>query len=379
MFLSSLLILSICFGASSSVMAANSNTAQNTSGAAAGNTAGNVTSLTAYKVTGNYNTIDFTNESTSLPASSETFWNQIPWTEIPLQASDAYGGHTGDAYVKVVNNGSWIFLLAQWNDTTQSRLTDPVLVNPNGGYVYNSTYYYGDLFWFEWSLMGATAPPVPPYGHTRFAGTPGSGDAGLVANLWRWSSYEDPSGPTFPYHYYPPSVYTWGPNEGQPLVEPYGIAFDSYLNASAQYFVGTGVMRVETCAAPLPNLDPFVIRARGIWSNASGGFWTMEMARAFVSPPNTQNNLFDIQLQEGQHYWVGFLVANGNDGEVYSTNSRSQWIDLYLSPQSPHGQQVGASPPGLSTAGLIYVAAIVVAVAVVASLSLFLVRKGKLR
>lgn len=262
----------------------------------------------------------------------ERFWSQAPWTKLALKPSDGFGGAVKELDVKVAHNDSWIFILANWHDPTESRRTDPVVRNPKGGYFYNNTYYYGDILWVDWSLAngGSTKPAVDPWGHTRFAGTPGSGRAGLEANLWSWRSYWDSGGPTYPYHYFPPSVYTWGPKAGQPLIIPYSSAYDSYLNATAQYFVGTGVMRVEACAAPFDDLDPFVVRAKGAWSNNT---WTVEIARPFTSPPNTSNKLFDVQLSEGRNYWVGFVVADGNKGEVYNTNSVSEWVNIEISPQ----------------------------------------------
>ncbi len=272
--------------------------------------------------------------------AEEPFWSSVPWTGLALTPSDKYAGAVNEVYVKAAHNSSWVFVLARWHDATESRRTDPVVRNASGGYVHNSTYYYGDILWVEWSLFngGAAKPNVTAFAHTRFAGTPGSGKSGLEANLWSWRSYEDGGGPNYPYHYFPPPVYTWGPKAGQPFVFPYSSAYDSYLNASAQYFIGTGVMRVSACAAPLNDLDPFVDRAMGSWDS---GWWTAEMARPYLSPQNTSNAKFDVQFAQGQSYWLAFLVADGNRGEVYSTNNLSDWVDLTLSPTfNPQEQQV---------------------------------------
>lgn len=272
--------------------------------------------------------------------AEEPFWSAIPWTTLSLSPSDKFAGAVSQVDVKVAHNGSWVFVLARWRDTTQSRLTDPVIKNASGGFVHNSTYYYGDILWVEWSMFGGGSekPNVTAFAHTRFAGTPGSGEAGLEANVWSWRSYEDAGGPAYPYHYFPPPVYTWGPKAGQPLVFPYSSAYDSYLNGSAQYFVGTGVMRVEACAAPLSDLDPFVNRAMGSWADS---YWTVEMARPFTSPANTSNALFDVQFAQGKSYWVSFLVADGNSGEVYSTNDVSPWVRVTLSSQYDAPEQAG--------------------------------------
>ena len=319
-------------------------------GAAGPQTSGNA-QLTAYR----------TNFGITVDGyAEEPFWNSVPWTTLTLSPSDSYAGAVSQVDVKIAHNDSWIFVLARWRDTTQSRLTDPVVKNASGGYVHNSTYYYGDILWAEWSLFGGGSekPNVTAFAHTRFAGTPGSGKAGLEANVWSWRSYEDAGGPAYPYHYFPPPVYTWGPEAGQPLVFPYSSAYDSYLNGSAQYFVGTGVMRVEACAAPMNDLDPFVNRAMGSWADS---YWTVEMARPFTSPQNTSNGLFDVQFAQGNSYWVAFLVADGNAGEVYSTNNVSPWVHVTLSSQydAPAQLAIDASSAALQTQYIAYATALV--------------------
>lgn len=324
--------------------------------AASAASAGGNTNITAYNT--NYGiTVD--------GYAEEPFWSSIPWTTLQLSPSDQYAGAVSSVEVKIAHNSTWIFILARWRDTTESRITDPVIRNSTGGYIYNSTYYYGDILWAEWSLFGGGSikPNVTAFAHTRFAGTPGSGKAGLEANLWSWRSYEDAGGPAYPYHYFPPPVYTWGPQAGQPLVFPYSAAYDSYLNGSAQYFVGTGVMRVEACAAPLNDLDPFVNRAMGSWAD---NYWTVEMARPFTSPANTSNALFDVQFKEGQSYWAAFLVANGNQGEVYSTNDVSPWVQITISPQYDSAEQAMMNANTAATqATYVAIAAIAVAAAAV--------------
>lgn len=324
--------------------------------------------VTAYR-TGYQVTVDGSGE--------EPFWSSVPWTTLSLSPSDSFAGAVNQVDVKIAHNDSWIFVLAKWRDTTQSRLTDPVVKNASGGFIHNSTYYYGDILWAQWSLFGGGSekPNVTAFAHTRFAGTPGSGKVGLETNVWSWRSYEDAGGPAYPYHYFPPPVYTWGPKAGQPLVFPYSSAYDSYLNGSAQYFVGTGVMRVEACAAPYDDLDPFVVRAMGSWSDS---YWTVELARPFTSPQNTSNAQFDVQFAQGNSYWVAFLVADGNSGEVYSTNNVSPWVRVTLSSQydAPEQMAIDSSSATLQAQYVAY-AAVAVAVAAVGVALYVYLRRGR--
>ena len=121
-------------------------------GPAVVNGQGSMGSVVSYRVTG---APDYAHPG------SESFWDTISWTEVPLAASvSPGGGHTPTILVKSANDGFNVYVLFKWNDSVGPSFgsSTEAYLDPNGTLVpldpastaqvkqlfYNSTYYYPD-------------------------------------------------------------------------------------------------------------------------------------------------------------------------------------------------------------------------------------------
>jgi hypothetical protein len=135
------------------------------------NAQGAFVNLTSYRVTG----------ATNYTApGSESFWDRIGWTDVPLGASvSPGGGHTPDILVKSANDGFNIYLLFRWNDSVGPSFgsSSEAYAAANGTLLslnpadtanvkqlfYNSTYYYPDraaILWFVQNPAARQQSPV---------------------------------------------------------------------------------------------------------------------------------------------------------------------------------------------------------------------------
>ena len=300
--------------------------------------------LVAAKVTGSIKVDGILNEG---------FWANANSYTVALNPSNQFGGKESSVNVKLAENGTWLFIAAQWQDSSQSRMEASVLQGSSTGqYVYNSTYYYGDLF-YAMFYMGSGTPGMSPYAQSSAGrgGAPQGWSAGNAESVWNWRSYYTDQGANdFP-HYIPygsvsPEVYSYGPNKGQVITFPHSWAWDFYANSTGNWLIDDGMLHSAGCAV---QGNPFDVWAAATWSN---GVWTLEMARAFA--PSGANTNYSITLQQGETYSIAFAVANGNLGEVDATDSISGWNTLQI------------PAPSTSTPTLYYALAAVAVVVIVA-------------
>jgi hypothetical protein len=298
------------------------------------------TNLTSYRVTGapNYTA-----------PGSESFWNSIGWTNVPLAASvTPGGGHTSDVLVKSANDGFNIYVLFRWNDsvgpsfgsaTELYQASNGTLVPLNPAETanvtqlfYNSTYYYPDRVAMLWFLSNAATRQQSP---AMVLGSNGAITGG-AANIWHWQSVptdNDYNDTGFPGGYTNAVGTPIFPNDNVSFAE------DDYTNTTGFFVVG------GSFGASSPNLDPFAdpyIVHVGNYFSSVNKTWTVEMVRSFSTPDST----YRVQLAAGSTYYVAFAVWNGRMGESSHIKSVSQWYALTVSDQAPAPQFVTAPTQG---------------------------------
>jgi len=284
---------------------------------------------------------------------SESFWNQVQWTNVPLAASVAPGGgHTPNLLAKSANDGFNVYILFQWNDSVGPAygtgtelyraqngsllpLTPELTANVTELY-YNSTYYYPDRAAMLWFIAPTQEKQQSP------AMLLGSGGAitGGAADIWHWQTVptdNNPSDPDFPGGYTDPS--------GTPIYPPNNSSFaeDDYTNTTGFYVIPGNL------GADSPNLspfsDPFIVHV-GSYFSVAKKTWTVEMVRSFT----TDASQYRVQLATGTAHYVAFAVWNGKLGESAQIKSVSQWYTLTISNQAPSSAPIAALTPSGITA-----------------------------
>jgi DMSO reductase family type II enzyme heme b subunit len=302
--------------------------------------------LTSYRVTGapNYTA-----------PGSESFWNTIDWTNVPLTASvSPGGGHTPDVLVKSANDGFNIYMLFRWNDSAGPSFgaSTEVYKTGNGSLLplnpaatanvtqlfYNSTYYYPDRVAMLWFLSTALTRQQTP---AMVLGSNGAITGG-AANIWHWQSNptdNDPNDAGFPGGYTNPT--------GTPIFSNDNVSFaeDDYTNTTGFYVVG------GSFGTSSPNLDPYADPFDvhvGNYFSATNKTWTVEMVRSL----STSDQMYRVQLATGSTYYVAFAVWNGKMGESSHLKSVSQWYTLTISDQPPPASYAPPTPQPQTNAGI---------------------------
>ncbi len=315
--------------------------------------------IIAYKVKGSANLAS---------PGSESFWNSIPWTEIPLAANVPNGGHTPYILVKMANNGTDLFVLLSWNATVPSHMMSsvfslgggppgypPLWYNQSSGqyipapprsleetvvksYYVNSTYYSQDRVAIMWYLGGQSGTPDD----CMVVGAPNGGalQAGGAANIWdfmmgaTWNTTQ-PFHVGVGYPLRPLSEYYkwWNDNVSFTGVDypapPYGYALNLFTNASNLYEVGLGTGLFYTDV--LTNkTDPYVIQANAYNTTHT---WVVEMVRQLGTPSGASG--YEVDLEPGSTYDVAFAVWQGYYGENAFIKSISTFVTAYISTSPP--------------------------------------------
>jgi len=290
---------------------------------------------------------------------NESFWSNIPWTNLSLSATVTGGGHTSFIDVKSAHNSTAIFILEQWSDLHPSFKgssafgfnTVPILVGKlsNGSYYYingpsraqeaeaynngtligfyhNSTFYYPDRAAIMWSL-GASSDCMEISSN---GGALGTGPA----NIWEWefgatdNSSNDPAWP----------LWTNTTATGTPIKPTHSFAINLFTNQTNLYQVGIGGNIYAAWYNPVPGtigINPFNVWTAAKWYN---GHWTLEFVRNFTT--NEQLKNYEVQLSVNQTYDVAFAIWQGYQGESAFIKSYTPTFQtIYISSQSP-GQHV---------------------------------------
>lgn len=301
---------------------------------------GSFVALTSYRVSGapNYTA-----------PGSESFWNGIGWTDVPLAASvSPGGGQTSNILVKSANDGFNIYVIFRWNDSMGPSFgsSTEVYAAPNGTLIplnpagttnvkqlfYNSTYYYPDRVAMLWFLQTPTTRQQSP---VMVLGSNGAITGG-AADIWHWQSVptdNSASDTSFPGGYTNPSGSAIFPNNNVSFAE------DDYTNTTGFYVIG------GSFGASSPNLDPYADPYAvhvGNYFSDSNKTWTVEMVRSFSMSDASQ---YRVQLATGSNYYVAFAVWNGKMGESSHIKSVSQWYTLTVSDQAPPSPTPTAPAP----------------------------------
>jgi Ethylbenzene dehydrogenase len=269
---------------------------------------------------------------------SESFWDGIPWTDVPLGASvTPGGGHTPNLLVKSANDGFNVYMLFRWNDSVGPSFgsAGEVYESANGTLLplnpedtanvkqlfYNSSYYYPDRVAMLWFLDNSATRQQSP---VMMLGSDGAITGG-AANIWHWQSDptdNNPSDGDFPGGYTNPLGLPIFPNNNASFAE------DDYTNTTGFYAIA-GSFGTDS-----PNLDPFAdpyIVHAGTFFSTQDKTWTVEMVRSFT----TSDSAYRVQLTTGSMYYVAFAVWNGRLGESSHIKSVSQWYTITISNQTP--------------------------------------------
>jgi hypothetical protein len=299
---------------------------------------------------------------------SESFWQSISWTVVPLAATvSPGGGHTSNLLVKSANNGFDIYMLFRWNDSAgPSFLADPEMYRaPNGSLIpltpeatanvtqlfYNSTYYYPDRVAVLWFIANQSERQESP---RMMLGTNGAITGG-AAEIWHWQSNPTDNNPNdtgFPGGYTNPT--------GAPIYPPDNLSFaeDDYTNTTGFFVIagsfGSGSPNLD------PYADPFIIHV-GSYYSYSNKTWTVEMVRSFTT---SQASSYRVQLATGSSYFIAMAVWQGKLGESAEFKSVSLWYNLTVSSHIAPSKAITASSPSsgvpISLASAVAVASVIV-------------------
>ncbi len=299
---------------------------------------------------------------------SESFWQSISWTVVPLAATvSPGGGHTSNLLVKSANNGFDIYMLFRWNDSAgPSFLADPEMYRaPNGSLIpltpeatanvtqlfYNSTYYYPDRVAVLWFIANQSERQESP---RMMLGTNGAITGG-AAEIWHWQSNPTDNNPNdtgFPGGYTNPT--------GAPIYPPDNLSFaeDDYTNTTGFFVIagsfGSGSPNLD------PYADPFMIHV-GSYYSYSNKTWTVEMVRSFTT---SQASSYRVQLATGSSYFIAMAVWQGKLGESAEFKSVSLWYNLTVSSHIAPSKAITASSPSsgvpISLASAVAVASVIV-------------------
>ncbi len=276
----------------------------------------------------------------------ESFWSQITPVQVPLTATDDYGGNTQSVTLKMATNGTHLLVLATWSDPTQdNRSSGPTIEAPDnpGLFLANSTYHYQDRFVIWWSL---NQNPGPPPCMTDAAPGKGAG-ASIVGsgNLWQWKAASTDSG-----------GYTFGkgkygagtPNAGTVMPYPHSYASNELLNTTGHFTLGFDSARINSTVgydSTHTAFQTYLIWAHGVYDR-SAKTWTFVAARSLQTSP-TQ---YTVQFQQDKTYYFALAVFDGGPipipagvahpanftgmGNSDETKSISSWNTMALAPSS---------------------------------------------
>jgi hypothetical protein len=275
----------------------------------------------------------------------EGFWSQLTGAQIPLTASNAYGGNVKSILVKFAVNGSDILVYATWTDPTESRLNKPVIEEEQyGGLFYaNQTYNYEDRIVFWWSL---DSTPGPPPCMTKSAEGHGEGESlAGTGNLWHWKSARTDNQGTL----WGKLEYGSGPNKGQVMPYSHSYLDNEFINTTGHYQLGYDQYPDSFTMGSDPNraaYDTYLVSAHGVYDSSSH-MWKWVAARKLVTTPS----LFVQQFAPGRLYYFSVAVFDGGPipipqgvdhpagwtmyGENEETKSISSWLTMAISSGAP--------------------------------------------
>ncbi len=301
-------------------------------------------SILAPTVTGSINT--------SAPGT-EAFWSQLTPLQVPLTATDTYGGAVQTVSVKVATNGTHILMEATYSDPTMSNSrgtgTAPQANQTQypGLFFANSTVHGFDQFAVWWAMSQTPGPPpCMQLGTNQHGGHSPASLAG-TGNVWRWVAMStDSNGSTFKTAKYGAGT---GLLAGHLINYTHSFANDMLLNTTGFYLLGQGSSNVNSTVLYAANhaaYSPFIVYEKGVY-NYTAHTWTQVIARPLTTTPSTAiaqfapGTVYNFALgawDGGAHPIPAGVPAPAgwttmaDDGE---TKSISTWVTVEFSGMAP--------------------------------------------
>ncbi len=279
---------------------------------------------------------------------TEAFWSQLTPLQVPLTATDDYGGVTKSVSLKIANNGTHILFSATWSDPTQSikRVSGGPSAGANypGLFFANATVHGFDQFAVWWSLSQNPGPPP-----CMQLGVPGKGGPASLAgegNLWRWTaSSTDSGGPSFSTAKYGAGT----PLARHPINYTHSFARDLLLNTTGFFTLGFDSSNINSTIGydqSGAQYNSQIVWAKGVYDNSSGS-WTLIAARPLTTSPSTDIS----QFAQGSTYYFALGAWDGGAHPIPAgvpapagwtqmyddseTKSISSWFTMSISSQGP--------------------------------------------
>jgi hypothetical protein len=291
----------------------------------------------------------------------EAFWSQVTGAQIPITASNEYGGNVKSLLMKIATNGSDILVYATWSDPTESRLNRPVIEEEEyGGLFYaNQTYNYEDRIVFWWSMDSSPGPPpcMTKAGEGRGEGESLAG----TGNLWHWKSARTDSQGTL----WGKLKYGSGPDKGQVMAYTHSYLDNEFINTTGHFQLGYDQYPDSFTIGFDPNraaYNTYLISSHGAYDSSSH-MWKWVAARKLVTTPS----LYVQQFAPGRLYYFSIAVFDGGPipipqgvahptgwtmyGENEETKSISTWYTMAISGAAATNPTTGVTTTVTATAG----------------------------
>jgi len=276
----------------------------------------------------------------------EAFWNQVAPLQIPITASDDYGGFVKSVSVKIANNGTHVLFWAKWSDPTQNnRSISGAPSDPKYPELFfaNAPYYRSDRFAVWWSLDQLPGPP--PCMQPSALGKGGAASIGGRGNVWQWiASSTDSGGFTF-------ATSKGGagtPLAGKLLNLTHSYARNQLLNTTGFFTLGFDSSNINSTVGYAENNIPhdvLLVWAKGVYDNTNHT-WTLVEARPLTT--TLKQNIQQFAL--GQTYYFAIAAFDGGPHPIPAavphpagwtqmadngmTKSISSWYTMALGPAS---------------------------------------------
>ncbi len=223
---------------------------------------------------------------------SESFWSQVTPLQVPLTATDTYGGSIQTASVKIATNGTHILMEATYSDPTMdnSRVSGGPTANQTqypGLFFANATVHGFDQFAVWWAMSQTPGPPPCMQVGTNQHGGKSPASLAGTGNLWRWTgSSTDSNGTSFKTAKYGAGT---GPLAGHLINYTHSFATNELLNTTGFYVLGQSSSNVNSTVLYGPNhaaYSPYIVFDKGVY-NYTAHTWTQVIARPMTTTPST--------------------------------------------------------------------------------------------
>ncbi len=284
---------------------------------------------------------------------TESFWSQLTPLEVPLTATDTYGGAVQTAAVKVASNGTHILMAVTYSDPTRSNASvttgAPAIDQTKypGLFYANATIHRSDQFAVWWAMSQTPGPPpCMQVGTNQHGGTSAASLAG-TGNVWRWvASSTDSGGATFATAKYGAGT---GPLATHLINYTHSFASDMLLNTTGFFLLGGGSSNINSTVLYTSNhagFSPFIVYDKGVY-DSTAHTWTQIIARPMTTTPSTAI----AQFAPGQMYYLAIAAWDGGAHPIPAgvsvpagmtsmadnaqTKSISTWVTMQFSGLAP--------------------------------------------